>query len=79
MMLVFNDYQSAYIANAVISLNMRLCGDITMQWAEIQEREDGKFVIPKPEDIIDGEKISPSPFMANVPEGYLVEEMPTGE
>lgn len=63
-MLIFNDYQSAYIANAVISLNMRLGGDITVKWAEIQQREDGKHMIPKP-DI---------EFMDNVPNGYVEEK-----
>jgi hypothetical protein len=58
MYLVFEDYKSAYIANAIISLNMRLSGYATVQWAEIQERADSKFVILKPDaifmDFIDG-------------------------
>jgi hypothetical protein len=49
-MLIFNTYQEAYTANAVISTNMRLSGSITQQWAEPQEREDGKWEIPKPDE-----------------------------
>jgi hypothetical protein len=47
--LVFDTYQAAYIANAVISLNMRLSGNLTQQFATAQERTDGKFVLPVPE------------------------------
>lgn len=38
------------MANAIISLNMRLSGNATIQWSEIQERTDGKFVIVKPDE-----------------------------
>lgn len=50
MYLVFENYQSAYVANAIISLNMRLSGNTTVQWSEVQERIDGKFVILKPDE-----------------------------
>ena len=51
--LVFDTYNDAYVANAIISLNMRLNGNITTQWAEIKERLDGKFVIEKPNGYMD--------------------------
>ena len=54
MYLVFDSHDEAYIANAVISLNMRLSGNLTVQWAEILEREDGKFLIPKPDECVMG-------------------------
>lgn len=50
MFLVFNTYNQAYIANAIISQNMRLSRSITMAWAEISETTDGKFYIPKPNE-----------------------------
>jgi len=50
MFLLFNTYNQAFVANAVISLNMRLSGSVTIGWAEIGETADGKFYIPKPEE-----------------------------
>lgn len=47
--LVFNSYLDAYIANAIISLNMRLSGNITAEWGLIRERVDGKYVLPCPD------------------------------
>ena len=44
--LVCNDYETAYILNAVISLNMRLSGKITVQWGGIKRRDDGKYLLP---------------------------------
>lgn len=46
--LIFDAYETAYIANATISLNMRLTGNITQQWAEIRQRNDGKYVLLQP-------------------------------
>lgn len=48
--LIFNEYEQAYIANATISLNMRLSGNITVQWGEIRQRLDGKFILLQPEE-----------------------------
>ena len=74
--LVFDIKDQAEIANAVISYNMRLAGSITQKWAEIRQRLDGKYVIPKPPvammkrvDIIDGyveEEYDPSWFESGV-------------
>ena len=52
MHLVFNTHGEAYVANAIITLNMRLAGNVTVQWSEVRERLDGKFVIPKPEESV---------------------------
>lgn len=47
--LIFETYQDAYVANAVITLNMRLGGGVSVQWAEPQQRQDGKWILQKPE------------------------------
>jgi len=48
--LVFKDFPSAYVVNAIISQNMRLSGDVTVQWDQVRETTDGKFVLTKPID-----------------------------
>ncbi|MHB8124634.1 MAG: hypothetical protein ACYDEJ_03155 [Desulfitobacteriaceae bacterium] len=49
MYLVFNTNSEAYVANAIISMNMRLSGNATNQWADIQETAEGQFVLPMEE------------------------------
>jgi hypothetical protein len=48
--LIFSDFQSAYIAKAVITLNMRLSGNVTKEWADIRERTTGDFALLYPEE-----------------------------
>jgi hypothetical protein len=50
--LVFDTYQDAYVANATISMNMRLSGNVTQQWSDIRQRLDGKFVLLEPESLM---------------------------
>jgi hypothetical protein len=72
--LVFATYRSAYSANAIISLNMRLSGDCTVQYANVRERSDGKFVIPAPVTIgEDGNEVMDAALMEYVA-NYSVEE-----
>lgn len=50
--LVFDTYEKVYIANAIISLNMRLTGNITIQYETPQQRlTDSKYVIQKPDNV----------------------------
>lgn len=46
MYLIFDTFADAFAANAIISMNMRLAGAVTVQWADIQETQDGQFVLP---------------------------------
>lgn len=49
--LVFDDERVAFIANAVISQNMRLSGDKTQQWDDIKPTKEGKFALLKPDKV----------------------------
>jgi len=60
--LEFNSYNEAEAANNKISQNMGLTGDITTNWAIVQETIGGKYIILKPEscfmtDVIDFQEI----------------------
>jgi hypothetical protein len=46
MYLIFDTFESAYVANATVSMNMKLAGAVTVQWADIQETLEGQFALP---------------------------------
>jgi len=46
MYLIFDSYVDAFTANALISMQMRLSGNQTIQWADIQETAEGEYILP---------------------------------
>ncbi len=72
MYLIFNTFNDAYIANAIISMNMRLAGNVTTQWAEIRGTTEGAYSLPLGEEQTEKVYVEAGKFALLKPdEGYM--------
>jgi hypothetical protein len=72
MYLIFDTFGEAFTANAIISMNMRLAGAVTVQWADIQETAEGQFSLPLAEGETEVVYVEAGKFALLKPdEGYM--------
>jgi hypothetical protein len=72
MYLIFDSYVDAFTANALISMQMRLSGNQTIQWADIQETAEGQFALPLAEGETEVVYVDAGKFALLKPdEGYM--------
>lgn len=59
--LVYDSYEEAYVADAIITLNMRLGGGTTQEWSKpMKRKKDNKYVVKKPNKVKDLECVQPT-------------------
>jgi hypothetical protein len=72
MYLIFDMFSEAFTANAIISMNMRLAGNVTVQWADIKETTEGQFALPLAEGETEVVYVEAGKFALLKPdEGYM--------